>query len=269
LVGVYVGGSPKTNQMNPKFKAFFRGLLPKSIRTHHIWAGPLRGHSIVTSWRDYPAAILGFTERPLLNWLAANVKPGETWLDIGAHYGYTAIALSRGVGASGRVFAFEPMLSTAGYLAQTRALNRFSQLTVVPFALAAPDALTTARLPVVRGMVDSTIGKNDTWHETILVARLDWLWQQICDGKTRVHGVKIDVQGMEIEVLRGLTGLLVLNKPKLVVEVHAGVDRGCLLDLIERAGYARRGTPIEPVGGEVEPRYVDDHSYAFTPIPSS
>jgi hypothetical protein len=40
----------------------------------------------------------------------ARVKPG----DIGAHYGYTAIALCKLVGPSRRVFAFEPMLKTAG-----------------------------------------------------------------------------------------------------------------------------------------------------------
>lgn len=255
--------------MQPTLNAVIRAGLPRGVRRQRILGGPLRGKWIVTSWHDYPAAILGYTERPLLNWFAANVKPGETWLDIGAHYGYTAIALARLVGGAGRVFAFEPMQSTAGYLAQTRALNQFSQLTVVPFALAAPDTLTTSRLPVVRGMVDSTIAKNEAWYETILVARLDWLWQRIAGDQLRVHGVKIDVQGMELEVLRGMTNLLAQQKPRLIVEVHVGVDRACLLDFIEHAGYARRGTPIEPVAGEVEPRYVDDHSYAFMPISSS
>jgi hypothetical protein len=51
----------------------------------------------------------------------------------------------------------------------------------------------------------------------------------------------------------------------LVVEVHRGVDRVLLLDLIETAGYSRQAMPIEPVAGEVESRYVDDRSYAFEP----
>jgi len=218
----------------------------------------------MTSLHDYPAAILGYTERPLLNWFTDNVKPGETWFDIGAHYGYTAIALCRVVGHTGRVFAFEPMLSTAGYLAQTGGLNQFAQLTVVPFALAAPNTLATVRLPVVRGMVDSTIAKNNAWHETILVARLDWLWQRICDGNACVHGVKIDVQGMEIEVLRGMTEILKRQRPKLVVEIHSGVDRADLLALIESVGYSRVAMPVEPTQGEAEAKYIDDRSYAFT-----
>jgi len=152
--------------MNTVLKSFLRARLPRAIRPQRILAGSLRGKWIVTSWHDYPAAILGRTERPLLNWFSTNVKPGETWLDIGAHYGYTAIALCCLVGNTGRVVAFEPMLSTAGFLTQTRALNQFSQLTIVPFALAASDTLTTARLPVVRGMVDSTIAQDEVWHET-------------------------------------------------------------------------------------------------------
>jgi FkbM family methyltransferase len=233
----------------------------------------LRGEKIVTSWYDYPAAILGYTERPLLDWFAQNAKPGQTWLDIGAHYGYTTIALSRLVGESGRVFAFEPMLSTAGYVTQTRQLNNFSQLIVLPFGLAAPETLEIISLPVTRGMVDSTLVKGEggkiqekEWLETIMVARFDWLWQQICGKNERIDGVKIDVQGMEIEVLQGILETLRRQRPKLVVEVHHGVDRKELLGLIETAGYSRQATPIEPIEGEVKPQYVNDRSYYFKAV---
>jgi FkbM family methyltransferase len=250
--------------MNKQLKPILRFLLPRSIRSQHILAGPLRGYRIVTSWHDYPAAIIGRTERPLLDWFARNVKPGETWLDIGAHYGYTAIALCRLVGESGRVFAFEPMISTAGYVAQTRLLNRFFQMIVLPLGLAASERLELLRLPVVRGMVDSTI-QGGEWYETFLVASLDQLWPQICSGQEQIDGVKIDVQGMEVDVLHGMVETLKSYRPKLVLEVHRDVDRSHLLDLVEAAGYSRRGAPIEPVAGEAEPQYVDDHSYAFLP----
>ena len=158
--------------------------------------------------------------------------------------------------------AFEPMLSTAGHVAQTRLLNHFSQLTIIPMALGNPETLKSDQLPTVRGMVDSTI-QNRGWPETILVARLDWLWPQICGSRQQIDGVKIDVQGMEIEALRGMIELLKLHRPKLVVEVHRGVSREELMELIEAAGYSRRAIPIEPVDGEIEPQYIDDHSYAF------
>lgn len=239
-----------------------RSCLPRSVRPHKILGGPLRGQSIVTSWHDYPAAITGKTERPLLDWFAKNVRPAETWLDVGAHYGYTAIALSGLVGSSGRVFAFEPMLSTAGYVSETRRINRFPQLIVVPMALAAPVGLELKQVQTVRGMVDSTV-EGGEWKEAMLTVRLDSLWPQICGDDPRIDGIKIDVQGMEIEALRGMTGLLAEYKPKLVVEVHRGVDRGELIDLLETTGYCPQAVAIEPVAGEIEPQYLDDRSYAF------
>lgn len=255
--------------MAPLFKTFVRRFLPRQIGPQRIWNGPLKGYTIVTSWHDYPAAILGRTERPLLDWFAKNVRSGETWLDIGAHYGYTAIALSRLVGRNGRVFAFEPMLSTVGYLTQTRQLNHLPQIIILPFGLSSSTDIEIANLPVTRGMIDSTITSENTWKETILVAGLDGLWAQICSGLDEVQGIKIDVQGMEIDVLLGMAGMLKRHRPKLVVELHQGVDRPQLLDIIGAAGYSPSGVPIEPVAGEVDPRYVDNHSYAFWPILTS
>ena len=76
-------------------KERFRKLLPRQTREHRILSGQLRGVAIVTSWHDYPGAILGRTEAPLLEWFRHNVRRSQTWIDIGAHYGYTAIALAR------------------------------------------------------------------------------------------------------------------------------------------------------------------------------
>jgi FkbM family methyltransferase len=251
------------------FPHFLRQLMPRGIRTHRIWSGLLRGEKIVTSWHDYPAAILGRTERPLLEWFQRNVRAGQTWMDVGAQYGYTAIALSRLVGKSGRVIAFEPMLSTVGYLTQTRRLNNYHQLTVVPYGLGAPETLETISLPVTRGMVDSTIERKtkdkvrSVWLEMIMVARFDWLWPKICGTDNSIDGVKIDVQGMEIEVLAGMIETLKSHRPKVVVEFHRGTDRERLLRIIESVGYARQATPIEPIDGELSPLYIDDHSYFF------
>ncbi|HKZ77572.1 MAG TPA: FkbM family methyltransferase [Pyrinomonadaceae bacterium] len=250
--------------MGPTLKSLLRSCLPHAIQPQRILAGPLRGHWIVTSWHDYPAAITGRTESSLLRWFAENVKLGETWLDVGAHYGYTAIALCRLVGPSGRVFAVEPMVSTAGYMTQMRHLNRFSQLVVLPLALGDVNRLEISQLPATRGMVDSTITEQ-AQGETILVAQADWLWSRICGRSEHIHGVKIDVQGMELSVLRGMWGLIRKFRPQLVVELHQGVDRKEFLDLIESLGYSRTGIPVEPAADEIEPRYFNDHSYAFRP----
>jgi FkbM family methyltransferase len=261
-----------------KKPGIFRGLirwvrwrLPSGISTHRILSGPLRGWKIVTSWRDYPAAIAGITEPQLLGWFSSQVKPGETWLDIGAHYGYTSIALGRLVGSAGRVFAFEPMTATAGCLARTRALNQLDCVTVLPMALGAETGLRLVELNTVRGMVDSTIPADGTptgaaqWKEIFLVSQLDWLWPRISNERATIHGIKIDVQGMELHVLRGMQEVLRAQRPKLVVELHRGVDRAAVLSLLTDLGYSPGATPIEPVPGETEAQFLDDRSYAFLP----
>jgi FkbM family methyltransferase len=237
-------------------KPLLRAALPATARTHRIWAGPLKGCRLVTSWRDYPAAILGYTERPLLRWLAANVGRGETWLDVGAHYGYTALALSRLVGEEGRVFAFEPVPETAGCLAATRSRNGLPQLTVLPLGLSDAPGPSVLEVPVVRGMAEharATAGE----RTAIVTASLDGVWDSLSRGRRQVHGVKVDVQGMEGQVLAGMRGLLREFRPRLVVEFHAGRDPEPALSLLDGLGYP---IPGEPLGGRAE-----DVSLAFEP----
>jgi FkbM family methyltransferase len=250
--------------MNRRLKAGLRSLLPRTISERRILGGPLRGRSLVTSWHDYPAAILGRTELALLGWFSANVRNGETWLDIGAHYGYTALALCQLVGGSGRVFAFEPMIGTAGCVSRTRASNGFQQLTVVPIGLGECGDLATRSLPVVRGMVDSTLD-GAQFEERFLASSLDWLWPRLGGTEDRIDGVKIDVQGMEIQVLKGMRGILRQHRPKLAIELHRGVSRDDFLDLLGELGYSQPALPIEPLPGESTPQYSDDRSYAFLP----
>jgi FkbM family methyltransferase len=254
--------------MNKSLKSAIRKMLPQTLRPHKIIGGPLRGSMIVTSWHDYPAAILGRTEGALLDYFAKNVRSGETWLDIGAHYGYTAIALSKLVGAKGRVFAFEPMLNTAGCIARTRFLNNLTQLTVIPMGLGNGPELAVDSFYSVRGMIDSTLNGVDGFKETFLVTTLESLWPQISGGNAQIDGIKIDVQGMEIKVLEGMAPILEKYKPKLFLEVHRGVPRPQLLDLLGSVGYSQRGVAVEPLPEEKEPAYADDRTYFFTAVPA-
>jgi FkbM family methyltransferase len=250
--------------MNERLKRGLRSLFPRSLVRHRIMAGPLRGSDIVTSWHDYPAAILGRTELALLDWFANNVGQGETWLDIGAHYGYTSIALCKLVGASGHVYAFEPMLNTAGCIARTRLLNDLPQMTVVPIALGNKADFGVDSLLSVRGMIDSTLQETEGFSEPFIVSRLDWLWPRISEPNSRLDGIKIDVQGMEIEVLKGMSAIAKRYRPKLLVELHTGVSRPQFLDVMNSLGYLTPGFPVEPLPGETEPVYANS-TYFFKP----
>jgi FkbM family methyltransferase len=248
-----------------KHKESIRRLLPRRMKGHRIRGGPLKGNFIYTSWHDYPAAIRGLAEQPLLDWFSRHARPGQTWLDVGAHYGYTALALSRLVGNAGRVFAFEPVVGTAGCISQTRVLNGLTSLHVVPVALSADASLGVGRLSLIRGMADSTIPQQG-WREPFLRCAFDRLWPALAEGAPFVHGIKIDVQGMEFEVLRGMRRTLVDHHPKLVIEFHEGVNRAQILALLQECGYDGAGQPIDSAG-HPGTLYCDNQSYAFFPAP--
>ena len=246
---------------------WLRALMPRRIRPRRILAGPLRGMWMVTSWHDYPAGLTGRTERPLLDWFATHVRTGDTWLDVGAHYGYTAFALGRLVGSTGRVFTFEPVAATAGCVDQARALNKLRQVTVLPFGLGAGESLEVRRLATIRGMADSTVSRDDgRWCVTVPIARFDWLWPLVNGADGKIHGVKIDVQGMELETLEGMRGALQRWRPRVVVELHAGVSRERVLGLLRDLGYSTDAVPVEPARGERTPLFLDNRSYIFDPV---
>jgi hypothetical protein len=141
-------------------------------------------------------------------------------------------------------------------------MNKLTQVTVVPLGLGAPTTLELKRIVTNLGMSDS-VWKGRGEEIPIFIASFDWLWPQICGGNARIDGIKIDVQGMEIDVVRGMSTWLKAWKPKLAVEVHAGVDREALLTLLESCGYRKDATPLEPIEGETSAQYVNDRSYAF------
>jgi FkbM family methyltransferase len=244
--------------------AALRALLPRTIRPRRIVAGPLRGSWLVTSWHDYPAGLTGRTERGLLAWFSQNVHPGDTWLDVGAHYGYTTFALGKLVGPKGRVFAFEPVPATAGCVDQGRVLNGLSHVTVVPIGLGGARTMDFRRLELTRGMADSTLPAGSSkWPVNAAMARFDWLWPTLHGGNDAIHGVKIDVQGMELETLDGMRDALARWRPRIVLELHAGVSRQAVLTLLRGLGYSGEAVAIEPAPGEKTAQLLDNHSYAF------
>lgn len=252
--------------MRETIKHLLRPLLSRTHTAHRILTGPLARAKIVTSWRDYPAAIVGYAERELTAWLLQHVQPGETWLDVGAHYGYTSLSMCHRTGSGGRVFAFEPSLSSAGCIARTRLANRYWWWTVCPFALDDSPAPAMHELPWVRGMIDSQITPDAAdGTERFMSVAFDAVWPGIAGADQRVHGIKMDVQGMELSALRGMRELLGRHRPILVLEIHAGVDRDQIIKILVTAGYSPKPEPIEKGATDFfDPN--SNYSFVFRPV---
>jgi FkbM family methyltransferase len=169
------------------------------------------------------------------------------------------MALAQLVGGAGRVFAFEPSLTTVGYLNRTRGLNGLDQIIVVPLGLGKPGGIRMLSVPMERGMANHA--SETKVFDTIYVVGLDELRDSL--SIPRIDGVKIDVQGMELEALTGMAHTLKVESPKLVIEFHSGVPRGPIVDCLRMAGYQ---LPAKPIGRALAGRrgaYLNDQSYAF------
>ena len=175
------------------------------------------------------------------------VDPGMTVVDVGANLGVYTVLGARATGPTGRVVSFEPDPATCALLGDTVALNGFGNVDVVAKAVAADEGRATFYRFEGHSGIGSLCKPNARGgtetidvETTTLDGELDRL------GVEHVDVVKLDVQGAEIEVLRGAASVLARDHPRLFVEFwpHAfenmGVDPWELPTLIRDAGYSIR-----------------------------
>jgi FkbM family methyltransferase len=151
-------------------------------------------------------------------------EPGDIVVDVGAHIGlYTLIAAKR-VGSSGKVIAIEPDPDNCNLLKRNIELNRLTNVTILERAAFSSDSKLKLYLPgKERGFTKlSTTMANRATTENFLeidASTLDHL--MLMQGITQVNWIKIDVEGAELEVLKGATVTLSASKNiALLVEVH-------------------------------------------------
>ena len=147
------------------------------------------------------------------------LKPGMRVVDVGANYGVYTLAAARAVGREGRVWAFEPTPASAGYLERSLGMNegipaKLLRLAVsdhageVPFLLkGSPEenAVATAGAPGAIG---------------VPAARLDDLAAEWGE----VDFLKLDVEGHELQAIRGGERFLSERSPLVMLEIRSGKD---------------------------------------------
>jgi len=155
-------------------------------------------------------------DEPEYDRLASLVHPGDWVLDVGANVGHYTVRLSELVGPGGRVIAFEPVRETMELLAATVARLPSSNVTLMH--VAASDTARVAAMTIPKhanGLDDFCLARitPDATALTVLCIRIDSL-----ELPSTVTLAKIDTEGHEAAVLRGMEKLLVRDRPVLIVE---------------------------------------------------
>jgi FkbM family methyltransferase len=201
----------------------------------------------------------GTYEPALVRFLHDELRPGDVMVDVGAHIGVhalTAAARLRGLGG-GTVVAFEPAHDSAARLRAAAARNRL-EVAVVEAALGAGPGTADLRADPAYDIADAGVRSlhgHGTRVQTVRVTTFDaWAAEARLE---RLDLVKLDVEGAELEALRGMAGALGRLWPRaLVVEVkrrvleRAGVDGDEVREYLDRLGYEPTGQVL-PVANEV------------------
>jgi FkbM family methyltransferase len=192
---------------------------------------------------------LGVWEPAISSYFSSILKPGDTFIDIGAHTGYHSLLAAGKVGPTGRVYAFEASPGIFARLQRNLALNDAGNV------IARNVAVTHQRIKVPVFGHENAPGRT-----TILETEADKIGAAlestvdgfplvdlldpavICSAKV----IKIDVEGAEWLVLSGLRALIPLLSPQtqLLIEFDEDAAQALggsfadLLDMLTPAGFS-------------------------------
>ncbi len=160
-------------------------------------------------------------------YILASLKEGQVFLDIGANAGYFTLLASRCVGQQGSVVAVEPNPVMTEQIRQNVARSRLTNVLVEQVACSAATEIRKLYLAEQNNTGTSSLcnyhGRQSKFVEVSCLP-VDLIVEK--HDLSRVDLVKIDVEGAELEVLRGMNSTLKRFRPKIIIELLPSLLRG-------------------------------------------
>ncbi len=210
----------------------------EQVRLPYVTEVPLEGGETLKVYINTPFSRHWYTharaDSPELAWIRRVLRPGDVVADCGANNGFTGILFARAVGPTGRVVGFEPSPVNLEAARENICLNHVGNFELVAAAVGA----SPARVAFDPGFGNGAVA-SPTRADAIEVPQVT-LDQHF--GSERIDLVKIDVEGYELDVLRGATALL-RRCPALALEIHVALyanrerQVAQLFDLLDLARY--------------------------------
>lgn len=167
-----------------------------------------------------------YNEKAFLNAFLGACTEGSVVYDIGAHIGVFCLFAGKVVGASGKVFAFEMDSQNHNSLCLNVRRNKMACIKVIKKAVSsACGTLRYRRTTEESGDGAASVCVNDqATHEAEMVCIDHLVARREIDAP---DVVKIDVEGHELAVIKGMRETLRANSVKIFVEVHASLLQEC------------------------------------------
>jgi FkbM family methyltransferase len=215
-----------------------RELLPFGLRP----TKRIAGHKLFFDPRTdigFDLCVSGGFEKGEISQCASFIRTDGTVVDVGANIGVHTIHFSE-FARSGRVICFEPARSTFEYL--LRNVRQLSNVIPLNIALSNESGIRTfyvATDNAYSGLKD-TKRKQVSHEESIACFKGDEILFALTEGK-RVDLVKIDVEGLEMQVLTGMREFVIKNRPVIFCEIyggqHSNPDPKSTIDFCVSLGY--------------------------------
>jgi FkbM family methyltransferase len=192
-------------------------------------------------WIQQDILVKGSTEPLTQNLIGRLSSPGGCVVDVGAHVGLHALEAARAVGSGGRVLAFDPQPYNVDRIGRHAVLNGLYN--ILGFCAAVGDRDDFIKLPMQSerdrarlSLLGSSPSDEGAFVE-VPIRRLDTVLD--AHAINRVDVLKVDVEGYELEVLRGL-GARINDCANVVLELLDDVDEErsrAVVDHLESAGF--------------------------------
>ena len=184
---------------------------PFSLRKRVLWSSALRAW-FVPEDESAIECMLHMRAYEPVEWVTP--QPGEYFLDVGGYVGWYSIQAARAVGEKGRVVVLEPDALNRLQLQRNVALNGIDNVQILPFAawcMSTRVGWHCGAEPVWHRVTENREHTREAVYIDDLVfklrlPRLDW--------------IKLDIEGGEVQALRGGTRTLASLRPKLFIEIH-------------------------------------------------
>ncbi len=179
--------------------------------------------------------------------IKSNLSPGSIFFDIGANVGWFTLLASKIVGPSGQVYSFEPSPDVYARLSEN--VRDLTNVQTFQYGIgnrdgelefASQGASTSASfVEAITEMNKDFLPDTPIRKVRVEIRKIDSLLSQI----KRPDLVKIDVEGFELEVLKGAANLL-SQGPVLIVEIHppqlklSDGSETAIFHLLESFGYS-------------------------------
>jgi len=202
-------------------------------------------HTITTFWGESMNIIIpekvslklyayGYFETGLTKMIIEYLNECDTFIDIGAHYGYFSLLASTIIGDCGEVHSFEPTPSTFEILSSnTRCKKNININNLAVFSKSCD--IWIKDYGVENSALNSVVleknGKNN-----IIKKRAITLDEYVIDKNIQPNFIKIDAEGAEYDILKGAVRVIEVYNPLITLEMGGPNSENCLNFLIIR-GY--------------------------------